>query len=259
MDTNELKTLNKRGLFICNWGNEGEARKCRAKLIIRNENSNIYSKSTFTILYLKTGPQTHTRTHKYPKNDRTSWSLLRPNSDLPASCGLQGPGPRGRLDPLHDPEDPSLRSWQGEGWWEKTLHPQMLPRARARPGQPENHARTHRRTTRRTTGEQRQNQLEPERQESHSTTTERTDHARPRTLSRPRTNATHEPADAPIIIPPASEGGVPPRDPPSLAGWFWHAKSLFVSLTGQFWRKNPHRPSHWPKRVANPSIGTGAW
>ena len=50
----------------------------------------------------ETGPQTHThaRTHKYPKNDRTNWSLLRPHSDLPASCGVQGPGPRGQTGPL---------------------------------------------------------------------------------------------------------------------------------------------------------------
>ena len=37
---------------------------------------------------------------------------------------------------------------------------------------------------------------------------------------------------------PSSEAGVPPRDPPSLTGWFWRAKSLFVSLTGHFWRAN---------------------
>ena len=51
---------------------------------------------------------------------------MRPVSDLSASCGLQGPGPRGRTGPRarsRRPHDraPGERNRQGESWQEKTL------------------------------------------------------------------------------------------------------------------------------------------
>ena len=50
-------------------------------------------KHLYHSLLIWLAPQTHTQ------NDLTKWSLLRPISDLCASCGLQGPGPRGRTGP----------------------------------------------------------------------------------------------------------------------------------------------------------------
>ena len=79
----------------------------------------IQAKSTYTIHYLSDWHHEHT--HSHTQNDQTKWSLLRPISDLTASCGLQGPGPRAGLDPQHDPDDPDERSRQGEGWRERTL------------------------------------------------------------------------------------------------------------------------------------------
>ena len=62
----------------------------------------VYTAKALNSSLLKDGPQTHTRTHKYPKNDRTNWSLLRPSSDLSASCGLQaGRSGERRDEPRH--------------------------------------------------------------------------------------------------------------------------------------------------------------
>ena len=83
------------GTFIYsnNWGTS-EARKSRVKLIIKGT---YVQHGTYTIYYLTDWRHEHTYAHT--QNNRTKWSLLRPISDLSASCGLQGPGPRGRTGP----------------------------------------------------------------------------------------------------------------------------------------------------------------
>ena len=155
-----------------------------------------------------------------PKIIGPKWSLLRPVSDLSASCGLQGPGPRGRTEPPARSRCPHDRA-PGESWQEKTLCcTDHFVRRRFRTPPP-----------------------------------------CAQMLTSCKNSEPPNAQTAPIIIPPSSERGwgAPPRDPPSLTGWFWHANCSSSLSLASFGTQIALHLSHWPKRAASSLIGPGAW